>query len=258
MIQQQLQFLEKLNLVKGNIAKICKIYSCDADKIEVLAVSKQVESERIIAAIKTGQTHFGENYLQEAKQKWPEIRKQFPQVKLHFIGHLQSNKAKEAVELFDCIASLDSEKLAKILHSEMQKQSREIEILLQVNIGCEPQKHGLKPDEVKDFYNFCEKEVGLKIAGFMAIPPDNCEPSPYFALLSKIAYECFFGENILGLASAVEPVLKISGSTSSKVLPKVSMGMSADYEKAIALGATQIRLGSLLFGERIGNNSIKS
>lgn len=211
--------------INKSITQTCKIFNRNQSEITMVAVSKQVAAAKIVEAIELGCKIFGENYIQEAKEKWPELRQKFPQIKLHFIGHLQSNKAKEVVELFDCIESLDSENLARQLQKEMQKQNKKLEIFLQINLGQELQKSGIAPQEVGEFLNFCQHEIGLEISGLMTIPPANYDPSPYFALLAKIA--------------------------KNHNLRFLSMGMSADYEKAIALGATHIRIGSALFGDRI-------
>lgn len=211
-------------LVNQNISKTCKIFNRNTADINLVAVSKQVLAEKIIEAIGLGCKIFGENYLQEAQEKWPQIRQNFPEIKLHFIGNFQSNKAKEVVALFDCIESLASENQAVALKKEMQKQDKKPEIFVQVNIGEESQKSGIMPQKLDEFLQFC-RNLELEISGLMAIPPLNYEPSPYFALLAKMAKENF--------------------------LKDLSMGMSSDYEDAIALGATHIRLGTALFGERV-------
>ena len=215
----------KANLltIQERIGKTCEIYGRKSEEINLVTVSKQVSSKKIIEAIDLGCKIFGENYLQEAKVKWPQIRDNFHEVRLHFIGNFQSNKAKEIVGLFDCIESLASENQALAIKREMQKQGKRPRVFVQVNIGQEPQKSGIMPLEVENFLNFCKK-IELEISGLMAIPPSNCKASPYFALLAKMARENF--------------------------LQNLSMGMSADYEDAIALGATRIRLGTAIFGER--------
>lgn len=183
-----------------------------------------VSAEKICDAIGSGCKIFGENYIKEAKEKWPEIKQKFPEIKLHFIGHLQSNKVAEALELFDCIQTLDSEKLAVILKKEVQKQQKNPEFFIQVNIGEEEQKSGISPNEVSDFVKFSRDECGLNVTGLMCIPPATDLASPYFALLAKLAKK--------------------------NNLKNLSMGMSSDFEEAIALGATHIRLGTSIFGER--------
>lgn len=212
-----------LFLINDKIKKACRLYSQESARVNLIAVSKMVEAEKIYEAIELGCKIFGENYIKEAKEKWPEIRKKFPEIKLHFIGHLQSNKAPEAVELFDCIQTLDSEKLALALKKEMQKQQKFPEVFIQVNIGEEEQKGGVLPAELKAFVKFC-RDNELNVTGLMCIPPAEELASPYFALLSKLAKE--------------------------NGLKNLSMGMSADFEEAIALGATHIRIGTAIFGER--------
>lgn len=220
------QIERNLLLISDKIKNICQTYRQNSERVNLIAVSKTVSSEKIIEAIDAGCQIFGENYIKEAKEKWPAIKEIFPKVKLHFIGHLQSNKAAEAIELFDAIETLDSEKLALTLQKELKKRSdgKNPEIYIQVNIGEESQKGGVMPSEVKDFVEFSRDNCGLNIVGLMCIPPSDEFASPYFALLAKMARE--------------------------NNLEKVSMGMSADFEEAIALGATNIRIGSAIFGER--------
>jgi len=208
----------------NKIAETFKNYRLPNRQIKIVAVSKTVAKEQILQAINEGYNCFGENYCQEAKQKWPSILAQFPHLELQFIGNLQSNKIKEIVSLFSTIATLHSQKNALLLKQEIEKQQKKLAIFIQVNIGSEPQKGGILPTEVADFYNFCQ-EISLPINGLMCIPPHNTQQlGPYFALMQKIANQL----NLLEL----------------------SMGMSADFCHALPLGATQIRLGSAIFGER--------
>ena len=216
---------KNLYLIKQNIAKACKTFNRKPEDVNIVAVSKTIASEKIIEAIDLGCKIFGENYIQEAQQKWVELRKNYPQIKLHFIGHLQSNKAKEAVELFDCIESVDSEKLAGEIAKAQKKLQKNCEIFIQVNIGDEPQKSGIAVENLSSFINFCKNDLQLNVVGLMAVPPSNENASPYFALLAKLARE--------------------------NNLAKLSIGMSADYEDAIALNSTHIRLGTAIFGARI-------
>ncbi len=213
-----------LFLIKDKIKKTCRLYEQDLKRVNLIAVSKTVDSARIIQAIDAGCNIFGENYIKEAQEKWVEIKKNFPQIELHFIGHLQSNKASEAVALFDVIETLDSEKLALALKKEIVKQQKNPKIFIQVNIGEEEQKGGILPKDVKNFIDFAKNEAKLQVVGLMCIPPSNELASPYFALLAKMAKE--------------------------NNLEKLSMGMSLDFEDAIALGATEIRLGTAIFGAR--------
>ena len=219
---------ENLILIKDKINKTCKIYGLDSSKVNIIAVSKTIASQKIIEAINCGCKIFGENYVKEAQEKWPKIREHHHKIKLHLIGHLQSNKAKEAVMLFDCIQTLDSKKLAMALKKEIIKQNKKIELMVQVNIGDEDQKHGIKISEVDDFIKYCQDDLDLEISGVMAIPPANELASPYFALLKKIA--------------------------NRHKLSQVSMGMSNDFEEAVALGSNHIRLGTAIFGERQPGN----
>lgn len=216
---------KNLYLIKQNIAKACKTFDRKPEDVNIVAVSKTIASEKIIEAIDLGCKIFGENYIQEAQQKWFDLRKNYPQIKLHFIGHLQSNKAKEAIELFDCIESVDSEKLAREIAKAQKKLQKNCEIFIQVNIGDESQKSGIAIENLSTFINICKHDLELNVVGLMAVPPANENASPYFALLAKLAYE--------------------------NNLAKLSIGMSADYEDAIALNSTHIRLGTAIFGARI-------
>jgi pyridoxal phosphate enzyme (YggS family) len=171
-----------------------------------------------------GQRVFGENYVQEAKGKWPALRERYPDAELHLIGPLQSNKAREAVALFDAIHTLDRPSLAEALAKEIARAGRTPRLLVQVNTGEEPQKGGVAPGEVDGFLQACRERYGLTIAGLMCIPPAEDPPSPHFALLATLAKRHGLGQ--------------------------LSMGMSADFEAAIQLGATHVRVGSAIFGSR--------
>lgn len=216
-------------MINEKIRKTCQIYSQSEKRVNLIAVSKTVPAIKIYEAINFGCKIFGENYVKEATEKWPEIKKNFPEIKLHFIGHLQSNKSDEAVELFDCIQTLDSEKLAVALKKAVQKKAKNPEIFIQVNIGEEPQKSGVALGELSNFIKFSRDECRLNITGLMCIPPSNELASPYFVLLNKMARQ--------------------------NGLEKLSMGMSSDFEEAVALGANYIRIGSAIFGERKSNVS---
>ncbi|MBX2804943.1 MAG: YggS family pyridoxal phosphate-dependent enzyme [Hyphomicrobiales bacterium] len=194
------------------------------EDITLIAVSKTFEADAIIPAIEAGQALFGENRVQEAKAKWPALRGRYPAVKLHLIGPLQSNKAKEAVALFDAIHTIDRPKIARAIAAEMVAQERMLELFVQVNIGGEPQKAGIAPDDTDAFVGQCHDEFGLEIAGLMCIPPVDEPPEPFFERLAALAAG-------LGLGG-------------------LSMGMSADFESAIRSGATHIRVGSAIFGGR--------
>jgi len=190
---------------------------------QLIAVSKVQPNERVLNVLKQGHTIFGENKVQEAQGKWPAFREQFPDSKVHLIGPLQSNKVKQAVALFDAIHTVDRLKLAQKLSNEVQAQGKAPEIFIQVNTGEEKQKSGIVPNEADQFISDCIS-LDLPIVGLMVIPPINEEPSLHFGLLRKIAHR----NGLSGL----------------------SMGMSSDFESAIAMGATHIRVGSAIFGER--------
>jgi pyridoxal phosphate enzyme (YggS family) len=190
----------------------------------LVAVSKTHGAETIRAALKAGQRRFGENRIQEAKSKWPELRTEFHDIELHLIGPLQTNKVKDVVALFDVIETVDREKLARSLAKEFAAQSRTVRCYVQINTGEEPQKAGVLPGAADDFIQFCRDECQLPITGLMCIPPADEEPSLHFALLKKIA--------------------------DRNGLDKLSMGMSHDFEIAIEFGATEVRIGSAIFGPR--------
>jgi pyridoxal phosphate enzyme (YggS family) len=216
--------VEGLKSVQEAIRRAASDYDRDPNGITLVAVSKTFPVENIEPVLSAGQRVFGENYVQEAKAKWPALRERFADVELHMIGPLQSNKAKEAVELFDVIHTLDRPSLAEALAKEIAKQGRAPRLLVQVNTGEEPQKGGVAPAEVDAFLEACRTKYGLTIEGLMCIPPADDPPSPHFALLNTIA--------------------KKHG------LKALSMGMSADFDAAIQLGATHVRVGSAIFGSR--------
>ncbi len=190
----------------------------------IVAASKMQGEEALRRAIAAGLTVFGENRVQEARAKWPAIRAAYPAVELRLIGPLQSNKAAEAVALFDVIETVDRPKIARALAEEIERQGRRPRLLVQVNTGAEPQKAGVLPEETDAFLTACRKDYGLAVEGLMCIPPADDPPAPHFALLAKIA--------------------RASG------LPVLSMGMSGDFELAAQLGATHLRIGTALFGAR--------
>jgi pyridoxal phosphate enzyme (YggS family) len=216
---------ENIVLVQSKINQAAKKHSRNINEINLVAVSKNFGVTAIETAINSGCRIFGENKVIEAKEKWPELKEKYPEIKLHLIGHLQSNKAKDAVKLFDVIESLDSEKLAEILATEMKKQNKFLEIFIQINIGCEEQKSGILPEDADQFIRKIIDNYGLNITGVMCIPPANENPALYFALLTTIAKR--------------------------NSLKNISMGMSGDYETAIGLGANFVRVGSAIFGNRI-------
>ena len=192
--------------------------------VTLIAVSKTFDAEAIRPVTAAGQRVFGENRVQEAQGKWPALRAEFPDIELHLIGPLQSNKAKDAVALFDVIHTLDREKIARALAAECAEQQRNLRFFIQVNTGEEPQKAGIAPGETDDFVAFCRDELRLPLLGLMCIPPVDDTPGPHFALLRKIAER----NGLSGL----------------------SMGMSSDFESAVRVGATHVRVGSAIFGSR--------
>ncbi len=220
---------ENLNNISADIVKVCKKYQKNYKDINLIAVSKTILSDKIEDAIKWGIVDFGENRVEEAMEKWPKLKEEYPKAILHMIGHLQSKKVKNAVKLFDFIHSLDSLKLAYALKFEMEKQKKFLKIFIQVNLANEDAKTGIKLEDVDEFIDKVQNEVKLPIFGLMCIPPANKEPSLYFALLNKIAKK----HNIANL----------------------SMGMSSDYGTAIALNSNYIRVGQSIFGQRRKKNN---
>ena len=217
---------KNLSHIHDLIEKTAQTCGREVRDIELVAVSKKQPDSRIDEALAAGQRVFGENRVQEAQGRWAERRLSgaYPDLKLHLIGPLQTNKVKEAVTLFDVIEAVDREKLARALAKEMARQGRDLPCFIQVNTGEEAQKSGILPSELAAFYDVCYGECGLDIRGLMCIPPVDEPPALHFALLEKLA-------TALGLKS-------------------LSMGMSADFEKAIPLGATSIRVGTGVFGDR--------
>ncbi|ODT72702.1 MAG: YggS family pyridoxal phosphate enzyme [Pelagibacterium sp. SCN 63-23] len=213
-----------LDYIASRMEKARRRFGAPPESVELVAVSKTFAAEAIEPFLAAGQRVFGENRVQEAKDKWPGLRSRYPDVELHLIGPLQTNKAREAVALFDVIESLDRERLAGVLASEMQRAERRLPCFVQVNIGGESQKAGIAVDDAVAFVAHCRAVHDLEIVGLMCIPPDGVPPGPYFAQLAA-----------LGRAAGVE---------------QLSMGMSGDFETAIAMGATHIRVGSALFGRR--------
>ncbi|MDX8462108.1 YggS family pyridoxal phosphate-dependent enzyme [Mesorhizobium humile] len=216
--------VEQLHAVKAKIAGAEREAKRQPGAVTLVAVSKTFAAEDIRPVIEAGQRVFGENRVQEAQGKWPALRAAFADLELHLIGPLQSNKAKEAVALFDVIETVDREKIAAELAKEMTRQGRTPKLYVQVNTGSELQKAGIEPREAVAFVKRCRDGYGLAIEGLMCIPPADENPGPHFALLEKLAREA-------GVA-------------------KLSMGMSGDYETAIAFGATSVRVGSAIFGSR--------
>jgi PLP dependent protein len=216
--------LDGLSAVRAEIARACRDAGRDPAGVTLVAVSKTFPADAVEPVIAAGQRIFGENRVQEAKAKWPPLLARHPGLELHLVGALQSNKAKEAVALFDAIHSVDRASLAQALGKEIAKQGRRPLLFVEINSGAEPQKSGVLPQQADVFLADCRDRWGLAIAGLMCLPPQNEAPAPHFALTAKIARR-----NGLGL---------------------LSMGMSADYPTAIAFGATHIRIGTAIFGAR--------
>lgn len=215
---------DNLKTVRNAIAQSEREAQRTADSVQLVAVSKTFDADEITPALEAGQQIFGENRVQEAQGKWPQLRETFSGIELHLIGPLQSNKAADAVALFDVIQTVDREKIAAALAEEIKKQSRAVKLFVQVNTGSEEQKAGIDPREAVAFVTRCRDVHGLEIAGLMCIPPVDENPGPHFALLRKLANEAGVKE--------------------------LSMGMSGDFETAVAFGATAVRVGSAIFGSR--------
>ena len=211
--------VERFNKIKLNIAS-----TNPSKPVNIIAVSKTFSKEHIRPLIEHGHNHFGENKVQEASAKWSEIKKDNQNLKLHMIGKLQSNKAKDAVKIFDYIHSLDNQKLADSLAKYQNKLNKNLEYFIQVNIGNEIQKSGIPVNQLDPFYNYCINDINLKIIGLMVIPPNDNKPEKYFKTLNEL--------------------------NKSLALENLSMGMSADYIEAIKYGATFVRIGSSIFGSR--------
>ena len=216
--------VERLSEVRQAIAAAAERDGRAAEAVTLVAVSKTFDAEAIRPVLDAGQRVFGENRVQEAQGKWPGLREDFPDVDLHLIGPLQTNKVKEAVALFDTIETVDRERLAAALSKEAAAGTRLPRLFVQVNTGEEEQKAGIPPHEADAFLAKCRDDYGLAIEGLMCIPPVDEPPAPHFALLAKIA--------------------------ARNQVPVLSMGMSGDYEIAIGQGATHVRVGSAIFGDR--------
>ena len=215
--------VQKLNLVKNKVKEILDIKQLKTIP-EIIAVTKTFPLNKIIPLLETGHIHFGENKIQEAERKWPEVKKIYKDLQLHMLGKLQSNKAKKAIKLFDYIHSLDNAKLALKLSQYEKELNRKMKLFIQVNIAEESHKSGILLNDLNSFYNYCTKELSLNVIGLMCLPPINSNSNKYFRILKKAS------ENLN--------------------LEDLSMGMSADYEQAILNGSTYLRLGTAIFGER--------
>jgi pyridoxal phosphate enzyme (YggS family) len=215
---------ERLAEVIGEIEAACRTARRDPGSVTLVAISKTFGADAVEPVIAAGQRAFGENRVQEAKQKWPALKERHPGIELHLVGQLQSNKAREAVALFDAIHSVDRPSLAEALAKEAARQGRSPLLFVEVNTGAEPQKGGVLPQDADSFLRDCRERFGLAISGLMCLPPEDEPPAPHFALTQKIA--------------------RRNG------LPLLSMGMSADFPVAIVFGATHVRVGTAIFGPR--------
>ena len=215
---------ERLETINARIERARTRFGPPPQRVTLVAVSKTFPADDIRPFLKAGQRVFGENRVQEAEAKWPELRASYDGIELHLIGPLQTNKVRDAMALFDVIETLDRDRLAVVLKAEMERANKHPKLFVQVNIGLEPQKAGIAPDEATAFVKRCREIHELAIEGLMAIPPEGVPPGPYFAELAILGREA-------GVAS-------------------LSMGMSGDFETAIAMGATHVRIGSALFGHR--------
>jgi len=210
--------------VSARIATAARTAGRDPASVELIAITKTFGAGDIVPVLEAGHRTFGENRVQEGRAKWPTLRERWPGVRLHLVGALQTNKAREAVQLFDAIHSIDRARIAEAVGQEMTKQGRRLQLFVQVNTGEETQKAGSAPRDTANLVRFCREDLKLELAGLMCIPPLDEEPGVHFAFLAKLAGE-------LGLEG-------------------LSMGMSADFEKAIGFGATHVRVGSDIFGPR--------
>lgn len=215
---------QRLHEVRERISTAERAGRRPSGSVMLVAVSKTFGIEDIRPVIAAGQRVFGENRVQESQGKWPQLKAEVADIELHLIGPLQSNKAADAVSLFDVIETVDRDKIARALAAEMQKQCRTPKLYVQVNTGMEPQKAGIAPKETQKFVAMCRDELGLDIEGLMCIPPAEENPGPHFALLAKLAGECG--------------------------VDRLSMGMSGDFVTAVEFGATSVRVGSAIFGSR--------
>ena len=215
---------ERLAQVQANIHQAALAANRSPQSVTLVAVSKFIAADTILPVLNAGHRVFGENRVVELKDKWPALKAQFPDTRLHVIGPLQTNKVRDAVALADVIETLDRPKLARVIADEMDRANRRPDCLIQVNVGREPQKAGIDPDQADRFFQVCRDEYGLPVTGLMCIPPADQDPTPHFHLLAEIAARN--GLNVL------------------------SMGMSCDFPTAIACGATHVRVGTAIFGAR--------
>lgn len=216
---------DNLKIVRDNIASEMANRKSFQHPVELIAVSKTHPADKIRPVIEAGQRIFGENRVQESQGKWPDLKQEFPNIELHLIGPLQSNKTEDAMKLFDVIQTVDREKIAKSISKEAVKSGSCPELYIQVNTGLEAQKAGIDPKQALEFVSYCTQDLKLPVVGLMCIPPVDENPGPHFALLNQL--------------------------NEKAGLQKLSMGMSGDYQTAIMFGATHVRVGSAIFGERL-------
>ena len=216
-------FVQRLNLIQNKIKEIIDIKQLKTQP-KIIAVSKTFELSKILPLIEHGHLHFGENKIQEAEEKWTNIKIKNQELKLHMLGKLQTNKAKKAVKLFDYIHSLDNAKLANKISQYQKELNKEVKIFIQVNLAEESQKSGILLNDLQSFYNFCTKELTLNIIGLMCLPPIDSDANKYFRILKA--------------------------NSDRLKLKELSIGMSGDYEHALLHGATYLRLGTAIFGQR--------
>ena len=216
--------LEKLDYVKNKVNEIVNQKKLKITPT-IIVITKKFAVNKIYPLIENGHEHFGENQIQESENKWIEIKNKNPNIKLHFVGKLQSNKAEKAVKLFDYIHSLDNVKLASKINQYEKELNKKVKLFIQVNIGKEIQKSGIALGELNNFYDYCTKELSLNIIGLMCLPPINSNSQDYFNTLNNVAQ--------------------------TLNLKDLSMGMSSDYEEAIKSGSTYLRLGTSIMGERV-------
>jgi PLP dependent protein len=226
----QITAADRLAEIQERIEKARRRFGPPPEAVTLVAVSKTFGADEVRPFLEAGHRVFGENRVQEVAGKWPELRAAFPDVELHLIGPLQTNKAKDAVALFDIIETVDRDKLAGVLRAEMTRAGRELPVFVQVNIGGEAQKSGVAIEETVAFVVRCQDEHKLDVRGLMCIPPDGVPAGPYFAQLAQLARDAG--------------------------VDQLSMGMSGDFETAVAMGATHVRVGSALFGERAAATSM--
>tara|TARA_B100000029_G_C17472325_1_gene922425 strand:- start:324 stop:992 length:669 start_codon:yes stop_codon:yes gene_type:complete len=216
--------VQKISVIKNKVKEVFNKTQLKTDIPEIIAVSKTFPQSSVLPLLEIGHLHFGENKIQEAASKWVELLVKYPNTQLHFLGKLQTNKVKKAVQLFNYIHSLDSEKLAKTLFEKQKEQNKNLKFFIEVNMAGEKQKSGISENELNDFYDYCTREINLNVIGLMCLPPFSEDSEKYFKKLKIIA------DNLN--------------------VKNLSMGMTADYDKAVIHGSNFLRIGTAIFGER--------